>query len=298
MVSWHMAHGVRYRALIEEPADNRVESVQAQPECGKPLCNSLDHHPLCEMAAQPDHSADAGKMVTEAKSRQLGTCSSRCSQFGECDNSCGPEATEAQAGADDAVLATLSELRACFASWQPDVRVLGNVRAADAVHAIDAVLALPKPAEGGAVVAWQAVYPDGRLYGCPVPADPKPGRYFFTSNADQGHPVRPLVFGDVATAGSGEAVAYAIFDLLNPQAGAGHHSHVVSPETAKFYASKPDNFRVVPLYAGAPPAADAWKTIEEMCVITEAVTPDASDVRGTIDRLIDYHVCLAGGEGA
>ncbi len=37
---------------------------------------------------------------------------------------------------------------------------------------------------------------------------------------------------------------------------------------------------------------DAWPIIEEMCVITEAVTPDKEDARGTINRLIDYHVEL------
>lgn len=39
------------------------------------------------------------------------------------------------------------------------------------------------------------------------------------------------------------------------------------------------------------PAA-AWQAIVEACVITEAVTPDAADPRGTLHRLIDYHVAL------
>ena len=61
--------------------------------------------------------------------------------------------------------------------------------------------AQPKPAEGGAVVAWQAAYPDGSLYGDPVrDAPPRLVEY----NAQNGHPLRPLVFGDVAPAGSGE----------------------------------------------------------------------------------------------
>lgn len=42
-------------------------------------------------------------------------------------------------------LATLADLRICFASWQPDVCVLGNVRAGDAVKALDSVLR-PEPA--------------------------------------------------------------------------------------------------------------------------------------------------------
>jgi hypothetical protein len=44
----------------------------------------------------------------------------------------------APGGVDDSV--TLTELRNCCASWEPDVRVLGNVRAADAVRALDAAL--------------------------------------------------------------------------------------------------------------------------------------------------------------
>lgn len=36
----------------------------------------------------------------------------------------------------------------------------------------------------------------------------------------------------------------------------------------------------------------AWETIVEMCVVTEAVTPDETDVRGTMNRLIDYHVAI------
>lgn len=39
------------------------------------------------------------------------------------------------------------------------------------------------------------------------------------------------------------------------------------------------------------PAA-AWQAIVEACVITEAVTPDEADPRGTLHRLIDYHVAL------
>lgn len=39
-------------------------------------------------------------------------------------------------------------------------------------------------------------------------------------------------------------------------------------------------------------AAAAWQAIVEACVITEAVTPDVADPRGTLDRLIDYHVAL------
>lgn len=38
--------------------------------------------------------------------------------------------------------------------------------------------------------------------------------------------------------------------------------------------------------------AEAWAIIEEMCVITEAVTPDPTDVRATLNRLIDYHVSV------
>lgn len=40
----------------------------------------------------------------------------------------------------DKQTATLSELLMCFLSWEPDVRVLGNVRAEDAANAIRAVL--------------------------------------------------------------------------------------------------------------------------------------------------------------
>lgn len=35
-----------------------------------------------------------------------------------------------------------------------------------------------------------------------------------------------------------------------------------------------------------------WHEIEQMCMVTEAVTPDPGDIRGTLDRLIDYHVAL------
>ena len=38
---------------------------------------------------------------------------------------------------------------------------------------------------------------------------------------------------------------------------------------------------------------DVWDIIVEMCVITEAVTPDKNDIRGTLNRLIDYHTMLA-----
>lgn len=42
---------------------------------------------------------------------------------------------------------------------------------------------------------------------------------------------------------------------------------------------------------------DAWHEIEQMCMVTEAITPDKNDIRGTLDRLIDYHVWLNKPEG-
>ncbi len=54
---------------------------------------------------------------------------------------------------------TLAELRACFASWQPDVCVLGNVRAADAVNALDSVLQPARVPEGW----WVAESAAGKL---------------------------------------------------------------------------------------------------------------------------------------
>jgi hypothetical protein len=38
---------------------------------------------------------------------------------------------------DEALIGTLHEIRVCFASWQKDVRVLGNVRSEDACRALD-----------------------------------------------------------------------------------------------------------------------------------------------------------------
>jgi 3-dehydroquinate dehydratase len=37
----------------------------------------------------------------------------------------------------EALIGTLHEIRVCFASWQKDVRVLGNVRSEDACRALD-----------------------------------------------------------------------------------------------------------------------------------------------------------------
>lgn len=41
---------------------------------------------------------------------------------------------------DQEVIDTLNELLACCMSWDPDVRILGNVRAQDATRAIIDVL--------------------------------------------------------------------------------------------------------------------------------------------------------------
>ncbi|MFZ3193712.1 MAG: DUF551 domain-containing protein [Moraxellaceae bacterium] len=58
-----------------------------------------------------------------------------------------PVATEAVAqgggGGDDAARQTAADLLACFMAWEPDVRVVGNVRAGDAADAIRALLASP-----------------------------------------------------------------------------------------------------------------------------------------------------------
>ena len=40
------------------------------------------------------------------------------------------------------IRATLAGMRLCCASWEPDVCVLGNVRAGDAIAAVDGVLCL------------------------------------------------------------------------------------------------------------------------------------------------------------
>lgn len=58
------------------------------------------------------------------------------------------ESTSSVAGFSEAKISdehcrTLTELLTCFMSWEPQVRVLGNVRADDAANAIRTVLAAP-----------------------------------------------------------------------------------------------------------------------------------------------------------
>jgi hypothetical protein len=109
----------------------------------------------------------------------------------------------------------------------------------------------PKPADGGAVVAWQAVYPDGKLFGSPVKDAPP---YFVEWNAAEGHPVRPLVFGDFAPAGSGEAVAGS----GEVKGWATHHDEpMLFPTRDEAVAYCDDDEEPIPLYAGAAPAVDA-----------------------------------------
>jgi hypothetical protein len=45
---------------------------------------------------------------------------------------------------------TISDLIECFAAWEPDVRVLGNVRAGDAYNAVTALRARVAELEGEA----------------------------------------------------------------------------------------------------------------------------------------------------
>lgn len=148
---------------------------------------------------------------------------------------------------------------------------------------------------GDTVVAWQAVYPDGRLFGQPVKDAPP---YFVEWNAAEGHPVRPLVFGDVATAGSGEAVGYVAQCEID--------SHREARKCGNNFAgtlfSRATGQAGVPLYAGAPPAAsqgealmrlaDSWTTRAEMCFGNGAMEM-ATALRGCAEELRR----LAGGEG-
>lgn len=56
----------------------------------------------------------------------------------------------------DPVGTTIQELRECLLSHEPDVRILGNVRVADAMHAIDTILTL---AQRYSVLRQQGVHP-------------------------------------------------------------------------------------------------------------------------------------------
>ncbi len=76
--------------------------------------------------------------------------------------------TEHTPAGEREAMETLRGVRICAASWEPDVRLLGNVRAGDIVRAIDALATrpTPAPAEGG----WQ-----------PIATAPKDGTQIFVA---------------------------------------------------------------------------------------------------------------------
>ena len=86
-----------------------------------------------------------------------------------------------------------AEVERCAYAWEPDVKIIGNVSAADLVELCEGLAALEACAETRQPVAWWIGPHDGLLAGATT------NKSLADARIEHGATVRPLVFGDVAT---------------------------------------------------------------------------------------------------
>jgi hypothetical protein len=86
-----------------------------------------------------------------------------------------------------------AEVERCAYAWEPDVKIIGNVSAADLVELCEGLAALEACAETRQPVAWWIGPHDGLLAGATT------NKSLADARIEHGATVRPLVFWDVAT---------------------------------------------------------------------------------------------------